>query len=217
MERAFMCLTKMTGIRQAQATLHLSRDLLRCVERFRRIMLRCRERFVRNKGLDANVWLYNAFLVCMMDARKKVKVRGHIQRAAAPEGGAQKWVRGCAFSLLCLSTPLSAQSVPSGQDVTLYDALLDEVGAETWLRLRFVTPAISRDGGTVDFPTASADIEALCSDFALDYVATHSVKADKIAISFSDRETPFGVANPDVTQFIEVFALQDGRCIWEAF
>ena len=58
--------------------------------------------------------------------------------------------------------------VPSGQPVTLQDVIRSEDGPlGAALRFRFVAPQIAREGGTVDFETASADMMELCQSFAL--------------------------------------------------
>jgi hypothetical protein len=112
---------------------------------------------------------------------------------------------------------LSAETLPSGRDATLFEVLTDTVGAEAWLRFRFLAPDISTGSGTVDPDQIATDMDALCADVALAYVSEHELTADKVAISLSDREVPFGSSDPDATQFFEVYALRDGRCIWEAF
>lgn len=77
----------------------------------------------------------------MITFRNIVKVRGFYQRAAAPEGGAQKWDRGCALAALAVfAFPVEAQTLPSGQAVELREVLIDTVGTERWLRFRFLAP-----------------------------------------------------------------------------
>ncbi|MEM9639279.1 MAG: DUF6497 family protein, partial [Pseudomonadota bacterium] len=73
-----------------------------------------------------------------------------------------------AFSI---TTALPALEVPSGQPVELYEVLIDEVGADTWLRFRFLAPEIARNGGSVDFAQAEPDLEHLCQAVALPYLA----------------------------------------------
>ncbi len=153
----------------------------------------------------------------MMWAQNIRSVRGSFSRAAAPEGGAQRWVRGCAQVLAVLATPLCAQDLPSGQTVTLNEVLIDDVAGEAWLRFRFLAPEIARDGGRITFEDAAPDMDKLCNVTALGYMAEAGLTAEKIAISLSDRAVPFGAPDPDATQFIEVYSVEDGRCIWEAF
>ena len=109
-------------------------------------------------------------------------------------------------------------SVPSGQPVTLQDVIRSEdgpVGAA--LRFRFVAPQIAREGGNVDFETASADMVELCQSFALPRLTELGEAPRQIIISMAAAELPFGEAAPEVTQFFESFRVENGTCIWEMF
>ncbi|WP_415921111.1 DUF6497 family protein [Tateyamaria sp. SN6-1] len=143
------------------------------------------------------------------------------QRTAAPEGGARtrirEWVRGCALFLTLTATSAAAQDLPSGQAVTLSEVLVDTVGAEAWLRFRFVAPAISREGGGITYARAEADFPVLCEDVARPYLAEFELMADVVVISLMDREVPFGVADADATQFFETFRIEGDACVWQAF
>ncbi|MEP1520798.1 DUF6497 family protein [Ascidiaceihabitans sp.] len=110
-----------------------------------------------------------------------------------------------------------AQDVPSGQSVTLFDALIDKVEGQTWLRMRYVAPAIARDGGGVDYDTASIDMAHLCASAALPYANEYAIDPHTVVISLSDRETEFGVQDQEATQFFEAYRVQNDACIWEAF
>lgn len=116
-----------------------------------------------------------------------------------------------------LAAELVSVTVPSGQTVTLSDILADENPGTLWLRFRFVAPDIARDGGTVSPETASADMDWLCENLALPYLAQHALTPARVVISLSDRAVPFGVTDPAATQFFETYRPQDGRCIWEEF
>jgi hypothetical protein len=107
--------------------------------------------------------------------------------------------------------------VPSGQAVQLHEVLLDEAPGALWARFRFVAPAISRDGGTVDFGQAGLDMDHLCAALVLDYLKAHSITPARVVISLSDRKVEFGAPAPDATQFFEAYRLEDGACIWEEF
>ncbi|WP_189799373.1 DUF6497 family protein [Tateyamaria sp. syn59] len=113
------------------------------------------------------------------------------------------------------ASPIFAQEVPSGQQVTLSEVLVDEVGAERWLRFRFLAPDIARDGGTVSYAEAEQDFQSLCDDFALSYIASFELSADVVVISFMDRPVPFGTPDPDATQFFEAFRPGPDGCEWE--
>ena len=143
------------------------------------------------------------------------------QRTAAPEGGAwsPRWdkVRGCIAALFILSTAATAQELPSGQSVTLDEVLIDQVGAEAWLRFRFLAPQIARGTGSVNYAAAEGDFEVLCDEVARPYLAEFDLTADMIVISMMDRPVPFGDTAPDATQFFETFRLKDGACVWQEF
>lgn len=117
-----------------------------------------------------------------------------------------------------LSTPVAGQgSVPSGQTVRLLEVLVDEVAAENWLRFRFLAPEIDRTGGGLSFEAIEPDFEYLCREVALPYLAEYDLSPDLVAITLLDREVPFGSTDPDATQFIEVFRVAGGTCVWEGF
>lgn len=109
-------------------------------------------------------------------------------------------------------------AVPSGQLVTLQDVIWNVPGPEgLTLRFRFVAPQIARQGGTVDYATATGDMLHLCQTYALPQVSALGPMPTQIIISLSDRALPFGEAAPEATQFFEAFGIQDGTCIWEMF
>lgn len=115
------------------------------------------------------------------------------------------------------ATALPVLDVPSGQPVELYEVLVDKVGAETWLRFRFLTPEIARDGGTITFAEAEADLEHLCAEVALPYLAEYDLAPEIVAVTLLDRPVTFGLTDPEATQFIDVFRVTSGACIWEGF
>ncbi len=115
------------------------------------------------------------------------------------------------------ATALPVLDVPSGQPVELYEVLVDKVGAETWLRFRFLTPEIARDGGSITFAEAEADLEHLCAEVALPYLSEYDLAPEIVAVTLLDRPVEFGLADPDATQFIDVFRVSSGSCIWEGF
>ncbi|WP_370401889.1 DUF6497 family protein [Sulfitobacter sp. JB4-11] len=117
--------------------------------------------------------------------------------------------------LALVAAPALAVDVPSGQAVTLHEVLIDEVGTEAWVRFRFVTPGIAREGGTVDYDTAAQDMDHLCESLAIPYIGEFALMADVIVISLADRITEFGVADPDATQFIEAYRAEGDTCSWE--
>jgi hypothetical protein len=108
--------------------------------------------------------------------------------------------------------------VPSGQAVAYLDVVMGAPSPEGMAaRFRFLAPAIAREGGSVDFDTASVDMLDLCKHFALPRIAENGPQPSQIIISLSDRAVPFGEASPDATQFFEAYRLENGTCIWEAY
>lgn len=112
----------------------------------------------------------------------------------------------------------AAIAVPSGQVVTLQEIIWNAPGPMGLVtRFRFLAPAIARDGGTVGFAAASADMAHLCQVFALDRVVQAGPAPAQVIISLADQLVPFGEAAPEATQYFEAYRIEDGACIWEAF
>lgn len=106
-------------------------------------------------------------------------------------------------------------AVPSGQPVTLLEVIWNEPGpAGLTYRFRFLAPWI---GGGVDYDAVFDDMVALCESFVLPRVADVQPAPSQVIVSLSDRDVPFGYADPEATQFFEAFSIRDGHCIWEAF
>ncbi|NJN05424.1 MAG: hypothetical protein HC814_02110 [Rhodobacteraceae bacterium] len=105
--------------------------------------------------------------------------------------------------------------VPSGQPLELLEVLIDEIDTTIWVRFRFLAPQIARETGTVSFDAAQADFEALCEHVALPYLLEYALSPDLVSVTLLDRPVAFGASDQDATQFVEVFRLQDGACIWE--
>ncbi len=110
---------------------------------------------------------------------------------------------------------MAGVQVPSGQPIELFEVLVDQVGAEAWLRFRFIATEVARGAQALEFDAVQADFEALCHAVALPYLEEFALTADVIVISLLDRPVAFGVADPDATQLIEAFRLRDGQCVWE--
>jgi hypothetical protein len=122
-----------------------------------------------------------------------------------------------ALILTLLATPLTASPVPSGQDVTLHEVLVDAQESTTYLRFRFIAPQIAVGAAKISFEVAGADMLDLCNKVALPYIDQYALEGDKIVISFMDRITEFGVPDPDATQYFESFRPENGVCIWDEF
>lgn len=120
-------------------------------------------------------------------------------------------------ALALIATPLAASDVPSGQEVALHEVLIDSQEAVTYLRFRFVAPQISAGAEQVTYEVAGHDMMHLCQSFALPYITEYALTGDKIVISFMDRITQFGQADPDATQYFESFRAENGVCMWDEF
>ncbi|AXI47474.1 hypothetical protein C1J03_16555 [Sulfitobacter sp. SK012] len=120
-------------------------------------------------------------------------------------------------ALIFVATPLAAADVPSGQQITLHEVLVDSQPESTWLRFRFLAPQIARGDTQLDYATAAPDMVHLCDALAVPYIAKYELEADVIVISLMDRITDFAVPDPDATQFFEAFRIENASCIWEDF
>ena len=123
---------------------------------------------------------------------------------------------------LLIGGPAQAQdliAVPSGQPVTLQDVIWNEPGpAGLTARFRFIAPEIAREGGSIDFDTAAADMDHLCNRYALPRLQTITgPQPVQIVISLSDIPVEFGVITPEATQFFEAYSIGPDGCVWEAF
>ena len=108
--------------------------------------------------------------------------------------------------------------VPSGQDVTLLDVILNVPGPDgLTARFRFLAPQIARDGGTIDAETAAQDMDDLCNNYALNRISNTGPQPSQIIISMSDRDVPFGEDHPEATQFFNSYSIEDGSCVWDMF
>ena len=108
--------------------------------------------------------------------------------------------------------------VPSGTDMELHEVLLDIVDEQDWARFRFVAPSIDRSlQDAPDYFRLLNDFPVLCDKIALPYLTEYKLTPTVIAISMSDRVVEFGTADPDATQYFELFSIADGDCIWEEF
>jgi hypothetical protein len=132
-------------------------------------------------------------------------------------GGAWQHLTACALALSGTAAFATDDllAVPSGQPVTFQEMLWDRPGGGLVYRFRFVAPEIGQAGR--EYEDVEADMQHLCETFALDRIAQTGPTPSQIVISFSQSETEFGVADPDVTQFFEAYRVEDGVCILEFF
>ena len=109
-------------------------------------------------------------------------------------------------------------TVPSGQAVTLLDVITTVPGPDGLAaRVRFLAPAIARQGGAVDAETAAGDMDFLCQSYALARIAEMGPQPAQIIISMSDMDVPFGETRPDATQFFNAYSIADGTCVWDIY
>lgn len=126
------------------------------------------------------------------------------------------------LTLLTSALPLRAEeliAVPSGQPVSLQDVILNQPGPEgLTARFRFLAPEIARQGGSIDFDTASLDMDHLCNSYALPRVLTGTgPRPGQIIVSLSDVPVIFGEITPQATQFFEAYTVENDTCVWEQF
>ena len=107
-------------------------------------------------------------------------------------------------------------AVPSKQALYLQESLYEtRADNSRVLRLRYVMPAISET--SLGYGDLEADFPYLCEQVALPALIESGEQVAQVIISLADRETPFGEAAPEATQFFEAFRIEDGVCIWEGF
>lgn len=135
----------------------------------------------------------------------------------APAGGPLRG-RGCSIAVMAFVAAAAASAetvpVPSGLDISFFDVIQDVAGDGYTYRFRFVAPAIA---GDVDFAAVAADMDLLCSEYALPRVPYPGPRPNRIVISLMSEPTEFGVMNPEVIQFFESYSIENDLCIWEAF
>ena len=112
----------------------------------------------------------------------------------------------------------AAIAVPSNQAVTLLDIIWNSTGPEGPApRFRFVAPTIAREGGSMTFEVAEADLQHLCENFALAKLAEKGISAPMVLLSMADRAVEFGVSDPETTQYFEAFSIDGSTCSREIF
>lgn len=112
----------------------------------------------------------------------------------------------------------AAIAVPSNQAVTLLDIIWNSTGPEGPApRFRFVAPAIAREGGSMTFEAAEADLQHLCENFALPKLAEKGISAPMVLLSLADRAVEFGISDPEATQYFEAFSIDGSTCSREIF
>ena len=113
------------------------------------------------------------------------------------------------------AAPSLGYDVPSNQPIELFEVLIDKVGTEDWLRFRFLAPTIGKKADARSFAEVEGDFEHLCTAVAQPYIEAHGLTADIVAIAMLDRPVTFGQSDPEATQYVDVFRITSGACVWE--
>ncbi len=82
-------------------------------------------------------------------------------------------------------------------------------------RFRLVVPGLGGPGA--DYDAVAGDFAWLCAELALPALAANGWTPTEVVIALSDRETAFGVLDPEAAQFFEGFRIEDGTCVPQAF
>ncbi|MCZ0812095.1 MAG: DUF6497 family protein [Pseudomonadota bacterium] len=104
--------------------------------------------------------------------------------------------------------------LPSGLEATFHEMLWDRPGQGLTYRFRFVVPGFT---GEEEFETIMADLEHLCTTYAVPRLSPIGPEPAQVIISVADRESVFGVIDPEVKQVFEAYRIENGTCIWEVF
>ncbi|OWU85370.1 hypothetical protein ATO6_08990 [Oceanicola sp. 22II-s10i] len=99
--------------------------------------------------------------------------------------------------------------MPSGIVLSLQDVLIEEDAHLA--RFRYVAPDLESFG----FAGVENDFPDLCAKQAVPWVREGHDAIRRVVISMASAPVEFGVASPDVTQFFEMFRIEDSACIWE--
>jgi hypothetical protein len=127
-------------------------------------------------------------------------------------------VVGVAGLWTVLSAPVAAIGLPSGVEADVHEVLIEEIGTESWLRFRMIAPQIGRQRDDApDFALLEQDFPHICETLVLPYLVEYELNPDRVVISVSDRAVRFGTSNPAATQYFEMFRIENGLCIWEAY
>lgn len=112
---------------------------------------------------------------------------------------------------LCLV--LAAALPAAALELTPLDSAVEvQPDGERWLVLRYLAPEIG--AGAVAYEDALGDLDRLCESDGLDGAAAESAIA-QIVIVLMDRPVPRGTPDPEATQFIAAYRIEEGACAWE--
>ncbi|WP_375691055.1 DUF6497 family protein [Pseudooceanicola sp. LIPI14-2-Ac024] len=102
--------------------------------------------------------------------------------------------------------------MPSGLVLSLQEVRVEDVaGVGRIARFRYVSAALDGMG----FAAVEEDFPVLCTAQVLPWVAGQPEVPVRVVISLAAAPVDFGTSAPEVTQYFEVFRLEDAACIWE--
>ncbi|MDF1669821.1 MAG: DUF6497 family protein [Roseovarius sp.] len=104
--------------------------------------------------------------------------------------------------------------LPSGLEAELQEMIWDQPGQGLVYRFRFVAPAFERAD---DMDIVMADLEYLCTNYALPKLANTGPMPNQVVVSLADKPSEFGRIDTSVTQVFEAYSVKNGTCIWEMF
>lgn len=119
---------------------------------------------------------------------------------------------------LSVAAPVAAEtavSVPSGQELALYDVVLEAEGRVA--RFLFHAPGIVLEGDGLTYADVADDFAYLCQEIAVPALEANGWTPEEVVVSMADRRVEFGEITPEAIQFFEAFTVEDGTCIWRAF
>lgn len=125
---------------------------------------------------------------------------------------------GAVLGAVALATPASADLVvPSGQPLSVLDILWEDQAGQPTLVIRTLTPEIARGGAALSYDAVEADFDAVCAALGLPVRALAGSDASHIIVVMMDRPVSRGTPDPEATQYISEFRVEDGRCMLEFF
>lgn len=86
---------------------------------------------------------------------------------------------------------------------------------ERWLVMRWLVPAIARDGGSMGYEDVAAGMDALCNGPGLETARGHESPVSQIVVTLMDRVVEWGRPAPEATQFIASYAVTEAGCEWQ--
>ena len=129
-----------------------------------------------------------------------------------------KWCL-CLVAIVLMPVAVMAEplTLPSGQPFAPVDILWEAPAGEPVLVIRLLTPEIARDGVARSYESVEADFDAVCAAIALPLISATGEQINQILVVMMDRNVVRGIPDPEATQFIGEFSVDENRCILEFF